>query len=183
MHDITHPPLTLPTAVEGLLIGVTGMDFESVRRGWLLLKHVVWSAQELLPSSQEAEIFNLHGHCHGLAFHDLYPPTRVCLTKGCPNQRDCNNVATLSDPVKYQAVRFTLGFGALPVHSTSTYCRQCHRRYHHNYVVHKDSDSRIYYGGVPDTVQAASHFFIDSQVLEVFANAKVFGWCVMNQIF
>jgi len=61
----------------------------------------------------------------------------------------------LSDPVKYQAVRFTHGFGVLPVHSTSTYCvvritshrtyttntnPDCHRRYHHNYVVHKDSD-------------------------------------------
>jgi len=52
-----------------------------------------------------------------------YPPTCVCLTQACPNQQDCNSAAMLSDPVKYQAVRFTHGFGVLPV-THSTYCRR-----------------------------------------------------------
>ncbi|KIJ57565.1 hypothetical protein HYDPIDRAFT_104097, partial [Hydnomerulius pinastri MD-312] len=87
-----------------------------------------------------------------------------------------NSIATLSDPVRHPAVRFTLSHGVLPMHSTSTYCRECHRRYHHNYIVHNGSNSRMYYNGVPAIVQAATHFFIDSQVLELFASAKVFGW-------
>ncbi|KIJ58235.1 hypothetical protein HYDPIDRAFT_103060 [Hydnomerulius pinastri MD-312] len=155
MHDITHPPLTLPTSVEAVLVSTTGMDLDSVRYGWLLLKRLIWSSQGLSPSSEEVEMFNLHGLRHGVGKF---------------------NIATLSDPVKYQAARFTLGFRVLPVHSTSTYCCHCHRCYHYNYMVHKDSDSHIYYSGVPDIVQAAAHFFIDSQVLEIFANAKVFGW-------
>ncbi|KAF7354501.1 hypothetical protein MVEN_01139400 [Mycena venus] len=52
----------------------------------------------------------------------------------------------------------------------------CHRRYHHNYYVHKESSLRTYYGGVPDVVQVAQHFFIESALLELFSNCMAFGW-------
>ncbi|KAH7927102.1 hypothetical protein BV22DRAFT_1103930 [Leucogyrophana mollusca] len=87
-----------------------------------------------------------------------------------------DHVSTLTDPVTHKATLFTLRDGAIPVHSTSTYCRKCHHRYHHNYRVHKSSSERLYYGGVPRVIQAAQHFFLESSLLELFAVAKVFGW-------
>jgi len=42
------------------------MDLASVRKGWSLLKHLIWSSQEFLPSSEEVELFNLHGLRYGL---------------------------------------------------------------------------------------------------------------------
>ncbi|KIK92801.1 hypothetical protein PAXRUDRAFT_146529, partial [Paxillus rubicundulus Ve08.2h10] len=165
MHNIIHPPLTLPTAVEALLIGVTGMDFESVRRGWSFLKHIIWSAQELLPSSQGVETFNLHGHHHGLGKSALFF-IAWCYVLALGHSLSTQPLPTvaISAPAQY-----------IPSTNTASECHQC---YHHNYVVHKDSDSHIYYSGVPNTIQAASHFFIDSQVLEVFTNSKVFGWSI-----
>jgi regulation of enolase protein 1 (concanavalin A-like superfamily) len=35
---------------------------------------------------------------------------------------------------------------------------------------------RVYYGGVPQFIQVAQHFFMESALLEFFATAKVFGW-------
>ena len=103
-------------------------------------------------------------------------------------------MAILTDPATYQATRFTLDYGALPIFATSMYCRsvyslllslsvinffeECFRQYHHNYSVHKNTETRAYYPGVPCTIQAATHFFIDTPLLELFANAKVFGWQV-----
>jgi hypothetical protein len=52
----------------------------------------------------------------------------------------------------------------------------CHHRYYHNYRVHKASSQRTYYGGVPEILQVAQHFFFESALLELFATAMVFGW-------
>lgn len=100
---------------------------------------------------------------------------------------------TLTEPVTHKASLFTLSEGSLPVFTTSLYCRGtssryilsvrllhassgCHRRYYHNFDVHKQSSTRRYYEGVPGVLQAAQHFFIESDLLEFFANGKVFGW-------
>jgi hypothetical protein len=57
----------------------------------------------------------------------------------------------------------------------------CSRRYYHEYAVYRlsptsDDYLRVYYPGVPEFVQVAEHFFIETQVLEFFANGMVFGW-------
>ncbi|KAG6914131.1 hypothetical protein DXG01_002276 [Tephrocybe rancida] len=52
----------------------------------------------------------------------------------------------------------------------------CNRRYHHNYSVHNKTSTRLYYGGVPDVIQAAQHFFMESSVLELIANGMAFAW-------
>lgn len=56
----------------------------------------------------------------------------------------------------------------------------CNRRYYHNYSVYKGLSSRTYYVGVPDVIQVAQHFFIESAVLEFFVNGMVFGWYVQH---
>ncbi|KAJ7104805.1 hypothetical protein C8R44DRAFT_639637, partial [Mycena epipterygia] len=81
----------------------------------------------------------------------------------------------LVEPLTYNATLLTLRHGALPIYTTSLYCRSCNRRYHHNYYVHKQTSLRTYYGGVPDVVQVAQFFFIESALLEFFANNMVFG--------
>ncbi|KAJ6580125.1 hypothetical protein DFH09DRAFT_855229, partial [Mycena vulgaris] len=80
----------------------------------------------------------------------------------------------LTDPLTHNATLFTLKHGALPIYTTSLYCRACNRRYYHNYHVHKQSSLQTYHGGVPETVQVAQHFFIESALLELFANNMVF---------
>jgi len=57
----------------------------------------------------------------------------------------------------------------------------CHHRYHpsHNYSVHKSSSRRTYYAGIPDIIQAVQHFVLESALIELFTNSKVFGWCVL----
>jgi len=102
----------------------------------------------------------------------------------------------LTEPLSHKATLFTMHNGALPIHTTSLYCHgvytsehsldhfdsitcpACHSRYHHYYRVHAQSSSRTYYGGVPDVIQVAKHYFIESAVLELFVNCRVFGWCV-----
>lgn len=119
---------------------------------------------------------------------------RVCQIFGCEHYRESDDIATLAEPVTHKATLFTLHNGALPVFTTSTYCRGknyflqsfsgrrhitgCNRRYYHNYFVHKQGNTRTYYAGVPQYLQVAQHFFIESSVLELFTTGKVFGWYV-----
>ncbi|KIJ07033.1 hypothetical protein PAXINDRAFT_121288 [Paxillus involutus ATCC 200175] len=176
MQDVCHPPASLPPAVSQLLAGVLALDVNMIQNCWTTLRSTVWHHDEVTLSAIDVKCYNAHGRSHGIAYGDLYPPTRVCLSPDCPNFRSNNDVSTLSDPVTHKATRFTLRAGVLPIHTTSTYCRKCLRRYHHNYIVQKSSSSRTYYCGVLDVIQVATHFFIDTAVLELFANAKVFGW-------
>ncbi|KAK7012469.1 hypothetical protein R3P38DRAFT_2790720 [Favolaschia claudopus] len=76
---------------------------------------------------------------------------------------------TLKEPLSHKATMHTLRNGALPVYS-------CHRRYYPNYHVRKSTSLRTYYGGVPRSIQVAQHFYIESPLLELFANGMVFGW-------
>ncbi|KAH6901186.1 hypothetical protein BKA70DRAFT_1114809, partial [Coprinopsis sp. MPI-PUGE-AT-0042] len=109
-------------------------------------------------------------------FMHLYPPVRSCMTDGCSGACSDPNILTLTEPRSHPATLFTLNHGALPIYTTSLYCRGCLRRYHHNYVLHNRSESRTFYPGVPEVIQVAQHFFFEARLLEFFANGKVFGW-------
>ncbi|KAF8175031.1 hypothetical protein K438DRAFT_1608874 [Mycena galopus ATCC 62051] len=109
-------------------------------------------------------------------FVTFYPPVRVCTKPDCANHRDTSDIMTLTDPLTHKATLYTVKNGALPVYSSSFYCRKCNRRYYHNYYTHKESSLRTYYGGVPNVIHVAQHFFIESALLELFANGMVFGW-------
>ncbi len=54
--------------------------------------------------------------------------------------------------------------------------KECQTRYHIDYNIQKSQ--RTYYGGVPDVIQVAQHFFIESSLLELFVAGQVFGWFV-----
>ncbi|KIK72201.1 hypothetical protein PAXRUDRAFT_181164 [Paxillus rubicundulus Ve08.2h10] len=169
MRDTTHPPSNLPPHVEAMLVSALKQDLLFIRAyiewPWVVVQH-----RYVLPFGGSSALMAL------VAFGDLCPPTQVCLTTGCPNHCSCSNVTTLSNPVTYKAVWYSLQYSVVPIHVTSTYCCRCLHQYHHNYVVRKVDDAHVYYGGVPEVIQVATHFFIDNQVLEMFATAKVFGW-------
>lgn len=99
----------------------------------------------------------------------------------------------LKEPVSHKAALFTLREGVLPIYVTSLYCRgtliiiyclymplrvilACNESYHHNFSVPKGSQIRTYYTGVPDVIQVATHYFMDSPLLEFIAVSKNFGW-------
>ncbi|KIJ11061.1 hypothetical protein PAXINDRAFT_164184 [Paxillus involutus ATCC 200175] len=130
-------------------IRLTSLVHSNIWACWTALRLTIWSYEEFTPSMKEIEMLNDHG---------------------------CNNAATLSDLVMYKVVWYSLQYGVLPIHVTSTYCYSCFHQCHHNYVVRKDNNACMYYGDVPKVIQVAMHFFIDNQVLEMFATAKVFGW-------
>ncbi|KAG2139346.1 hypothetical protein DEU56DRAFT_871163 [Suillus clintonianus] len=176
MTDICHPPTHPPEVVILLLAGTLGQDRPTILACWVVLRQVIWTHGTVLPTDKEIEAFNRHGLMRGIGYHDLYPPTRVCQSPECTNYRDGDEVATLTDVNKFRASLFTLRDGSLPVHSVSTYCRQCHTRYYHNYRIHNADSTRMYYAGVPSVIQAARHFYIEAALLELFAATKVFGW-------
>ncbi|KIK92939.1 hypothetical protein PAXRUDRAFT_146190 [Paxillus rubicundulus Ve08.2h10] len=118
MQDMTHPPLNLPPHVEAMLMSALRQDLLFIRACWSALSSTIWSFKVFTPSLEEIEMLNGHGLLCGIAFGDLYPPTRVCLMTGCPNHHSCSNVATLSDPVTYKAVWYSLQYSVLPVHVT-----------------------------------------------------------------
>ncbi|KAF4577396.1 hypothetical protein EYR40_000009 [Pleurotus pulmonarius] len=52
----------------------------------------------------------------------------------------------------------------------------CNTRYYHNYCVNKSESTRTYYGGLPDILQVAEHFFLESALMELLIAGQVFGW-------
>ncbi|KAG2746555.1 hypothetical protein P692DRAFT_201877121 [Suillus brevipes Sb2] len=151
MTDIRHPPIHPPEVVVSLLAGALGQDPPTILACWVAFRQIIWTHGAVLPTDQEIEAFNRHGLVRGI-------------------------VATLTDVNTFRASLFTLRDGSLPVHSVSTYCRQCHARYYPNYWTNNTDSTRIYYAGVPSVIQAARHFYIEAALLELFAATKVFGW-------
>ncbi|KAI6113982.1 hypothetical protein F5141DRAFT_1187666 [Pisolithus sp. B1] len=148
--DICYPPGDLPGSVERLLAGVLGAGVDVIQSYWVLLCHVVWQAEVVVPSASDIKQFNRYGEAEKIG------KSVIMILQG-----------VLTEPVTYQATWFTTSICFPP---------ECFCRYHHNFSVHKNTNVRTYYCGVPSTIQVATHFFIDTPLLELFANAKVSGW-------
>ncbi|KAJ7106902.1 hypothetical protein C8R44DRAFT_637688, partial [Mycena epipterygia] len=146
------PPPVLPLAVlQTIAASLMVSDTQLVQTCWAAFKEVLWDHPAVSPTEDEIILYNAAALSHS-----------TC--------RRCH------DPLHHKATLFTVQNGALPVYSSSLYCRKCNRRYYHNYFVHKQSSLRTYYGGVPNVIQVAQHFFIESALLELFGNGMVFGW-------
>ncbi|KAJ7168385.1 hypothetical protein C8R43DRAFT_822857, partial [Mycena crocata] len=172
-----RPPPVLPPAVLQTLATSLGLpETHLIQTCWAAFKEVLWDHPAISASDEEITRYNNAALGNGTSFRHLYPPVRVCINSECTNHRDSDEIKTLTDPITHKATLFTVQHGALPIYTSSLYCRKCNRRYHHNYYVHKQSSLRTYYGGVPNIVQVATHFFIESALLELFANGMVFGW-------
>ncbi|KAJ6494189.1 hypothetical protein C8R45DRAFT_927415 [Mycena sanguinolenta] len=148
-------PTFLPPRILCVLASALGeKDTRLVEICWSAFRELVWSQPRVAPTEDEILAFN-----DAALSHQTY-----------------KNKLTLGEPLVHSGTLFTLKYGALPIYTTSLYYRGCHRRYYHNYYAHKQDSLRTYYGGVPAIVQVAQHFFIESALLELFANNMVFGW-------
>ncbi|KAK7683616.1 hypothetical protein QCA50_013454 [Cerrena zonata] len=179
--DISHPPSTIPFQMEHMLACAMNVDILLIADLWIVFKDVLWmmSMGDMLhrPAQQkDIQLFNQFALHEKLAYRAFYPPVRVCQNPQCIHFRLNNNIQTLTEPVTHQATLFTLAEGVLPVYTTSLYCHVCHIRYHHNYYVNAESNTRTYYSSIPSALQVAKHFFIEVSLLELFTICKVFGW-------
>ncbi|EDR00638.1 uncharacterized protein LACBIDRAFT_333942 [Laccaria bicolor S238N-H82] len=157
MQDKRAPPTTLPPKIVKVFMGAMDQeDSSAIEALWSTFRYSIWGVLSAIEAKEE----------------DITIYNKFSLTLGTLD----SDILTLGEPVTHQATLFTLTSGALPIYTTSLYCRKCKRRYHHNYIVHNSSNTRTYYGDVPDVIQVAQHFFIESSLLEFFANTKVFGW-------
>ncbi|KAJ7164484.1 hypothetical protein C8R46DRAFT_901653 [Mycena filopes] len=189
-----RPPPVLPLPIlRTLAASLEVTETRLIQTCWAAFKEILWEHPDVSPTDGEILTYNnaalvngsckrppnsFNGNVHrkSIAFRHIYPPVRVCLEPNCSNHRETDDIMTLTEPMTHKATLYTAKNGALPVYSSSLYCRQCHRRYYHNYYVHKSSSLRTYYGGVPNVIQVAQHFFVESTLLELFANGMVFGW-------
>ncbi|KAJ7672974.1 hypothetical protein DFH06DRAFT_979239 [Mycena polygramma] len=172
-----RPPPVLPPAVLETIAAALGVsDTRLVQTCWAAFKDIVWDHPNLSASEDEILAYNNAALSRGTSFRHIFPPVRTCIDPRCTNHNDSDDVMTLTDPLDHKATLFTVKNGALPIYTSSLYCRKCNRRYYHNYYVHKQSSLRTYYGHVPNVIQVAQHFFIESALLELFSNGMVFGW-------
>ncbi|KAJ7692857.1 hypothetical protein B0H17DRAFT_1132835 [Mycena rosella] len=131
---------------------------------WAAFKDILWDHPMITPTDEEIITYNNAALGNGTAYRHIYPPVRVCSNPECTNHRNINDIMTLTDPLTHKATLYMLQSGVLPVYMSSFYCRSCNRRYYHNYYVHKQSLLRTYYGGVPNVIQVAQHFFTETRV-------------------
>ncbi|KAG1817379.1 hypothetical protein EV424DRAFT_1540471 [Suillus variegatus] len=104
MTDIRHPPIHPPEVVVSLLAGALSQDPPTILACWVAFHQVIWTHGAVLPTDQEIEVFNRHGLVRGIGYHNLYPPTSVCQRPECVNYRDGDEVATLTDSIRYQHI-------------------------------------------------------------------------------
>ncbi|PPQ87552.1 hypothetical protein CVT26_010631, partial [Gymnopilus dilepis] len=175
--DVSLPPKHPPPSSLRLFASLFQVTPATISSLWNLLRFEVWSSPKASTAASEAEVKAYNkvaldlGTCEFLShsFRSLfdilrpslltsYPPTRVCMSKDCTAHRASDTTRTLTDPRTHKARLFTLREGALPIYTTSLYCRACHRRYHRSYSV--------------QNVNISQHCFISSDLLEFSAVSK-----------
>ncbi|KAF5345361.1 hypothetical protein D9758_008449 [Tetrapyrgos nigripes] len=176
-RTVSSPPDSLSSRVVKIISACLDASEDVVNELWNALKVVVWQHGPIAASEEEIRLFNVHALQWDTSYRHLYPPVHTCQVSTCRHhilnsEREFN----LCEPSTYKATLFTLKDGVLPIYTTSLYCRGCYSRYYPNYRVHKGSSTRTYYGSVPEVLQVSRDFFIESAVLELFCNQKVFGW-------
>ncbi|KAJ7343948.1 hypothetical protein DFH08DRAFT_937707 [Mycena albidolilacea] len=153
-EDRRHPPDILqPAILELLAASISATNLALVHICWIAFKEAIGNHPEIVPIESELTQYNNAALCRGTSFGHLLAPVRVCQDSYCPNYRDSGDIMTLKEPMSHKATLHTLGNGSFPVYTTSLYCR-----------------------GVPHHIQVAQHFFVESPLLELFANGMVFGW-------
>ncbi|KDQ11488.1 hypothetical protein BOTBODRAFT_35366 [Botryobasidium botryosum FD-172 SS1] len=170
--SVLEKPPSLPTSVIGFLSKVLDIDTVEVEILWDILGDFAWSfAIPYQASKQDIEAFMEHGLERQLGYRDVYPPYRACAVTNCPMYG-----ARLTDHFKHKATLFTSSEGALPIFTHSLRCRGCRTSYYHNYRVDSATSTRVYYGGVPDVIQVAMHYYIESSLLESFTTYMFLAW-------
>ncbi|KAI1785056.1 hypothetical protein LXA43DRAFT_1100746 [Ganoderma leucocontextum] len=182
---VETPPLALPINLHNFLVAALAIQDQDCRLLWTLLRRYIWTTLSHASEIEDRngfliDLFLRHGGPYGIRVYNLRPPVRTCLDPDCvyevPMEPGVFRARELGHPDSHDATLFTRQFGALPVRTTSLYCRYCKTRYHANYYVHERASVRTYYGDVPRQLQIATHYFIEADLCELFTNMMAFSW-------
>ncbi|KAJ7122671.1 hypothetical protein C8R43DRAFT_899755 [Mycena crocata] len=123
--DRTECLVSLPPRILRVLATALGeKDTHLVQICWAAFRGLVWTQSPVTPTDEEILGYNDAALPHQTFFHHLYPLVRSCHHAYCPNHRTDKNILSLTDPLTYNATLFTLRHGALPVLTSSLYCRR-----------------------------------------------------------
>ncbi|KAJ8693235.1 hypothetical protein PTI98_010474 [Pleurotus ostreatus] len=172
-HANNLAPVLLPHIILETLSSAMEWSEGLVAAVWDALRDEIWVGESAPASSAEIYEYNRFALEKGTSYRHLFPPTKVCLSPQCSSHTKGVKRA-LVEPRSYKASLFTVRDGPLPIYVTTLYCRKCQTHYHTDYHIHKSQ--RTYYGGIPDIIQVAQHFFIENALLELFVAGQVFGW-------
>ncbi|KAG2007045.1 cytochrome P450 [Coprinopsis cinerea AmutBmut pab1-1] len=175
--NLDEPPLELSRKLISLFAHLLGVDEICVIECWKVFREEAWrEASGIEPDLAFIAEYNKAALPLDMAYHMVYPPVRACLDPTCQQYSRDQSEKTLSDPTLVKGSLFTAHSGAFPIVSTSLYCRCCRRRYYSNYFVDRKDETRQYYRGVPDIIQVSMHYFLESELLEIFATSHTFAW-------
>ncbi|KAF7342791.1 hypothetical protein MSAN_01994700 [Mycena sanguinolenta] len=186
-------PVALPPRILRVLASALGeKDTRLVEICWAAFRGLVWSQPCVAPTEDEILAFNDAALPHQTSFRHLYPPVRSCQNSDCQNYCTDENKLTLGEPLTYNGTLFTLKYGALPIHTTSFYCRRKSFSLHictapiceqfaiavTTIIITFTSKDRCGHITVvfPMLYKLRNTFFVESSLLELFANNMVFGW-------
>ncbi|KAJ7457135.1 hypothetical protein B0H11DRAFT_1738737 [Mycena galericulata] len=183
------PPDTLPVNIHNFLKICLNLADDVAKLAWEKLRVTAWShylsaVEELAARTKYMVLFLQHGLSRDIGIFSLEPLTRTCIDAGCAQQlRSDPSVLRdreLSEPITVKITVYTKEFGSVPGFATSRYCRHCHTRYHPNYFVHSNVSLRTYYREGLQFLQVSGHFYVDTDLCELFSMMMVTSWCVAN---
>ncbi|TFY52205.1 hypothetical protein EVJ58_g10145 [Rhodofomes roseus] len=181
------PPSSLPINIHNFLMAALGLTDEIIKLMWDAVREVAWRLHEGMKASEvehrmEAliHLFLEYGLPHDVVFFSFRPPFQTCRQPLCGQfygmDGDRLRERSLVEPLSHPVTVFTRNLGPIPGRTTSLYCRQCRTRYHPNFFVHDEATKRTYYAEPPSYILLAQHFYIASDVCEMFVNMMTVAW-------
>ncbi|KDQ07661.1 hypothetical protein BOTBODRAFT_48668 [Botryobasidium botryosum FD-172 SS1] len=184
----TCPP-ALPLSCHRFLQQALGKDTHLIDHLWAIFGPILWDeAIQLeqtdtvenrrheidyndLRKDKDIELFQAHGIHEGIevGYREFYPPKNMCIHPACSRTVSVPAPLLSWKPLWYEATLFTFGAGPVKIWSNSVACGACHSRYSHNYYVHSKGTQRRYYDSfVPEIIEVAKHFYVETKLLAQF---------------
>lgn len=136
--DPANTPIELAPVFYHFLADACSLEYDEAKVLWKALGRHIWPYCDAILKCPDLSIFKQHGHLRGFSMFffatlkffgaklcfpsagkSLYPPTNVCTNANCTRFM---GGLTLGKVEQRNAVLFTLGQGAIPIHSVHKYC-------------------------------------------------------------
>ncbi|KAJ6463105.1 hypothetical protein DFH09DRAFT_1492323 [Mycena vulgaris] len=161
-------PTVLPPTVSSFISAAAEIPVPAISICWDLLKDEVWSLRDTELSTNEENLFKIHGWKLGITSSTLFPPTHHCQNPHCPRTNP------LKKAEARQVVVYTLGRGVAPAWAVHLYCADYNTNYHHNFSV--QAGMRAYYGDKPKFIQIGEHQFVERKLVGMWVSMMLLAW-------
>ncbi|EIW78347.1 hypothetical protein CONPUDRAFT_60293 [Coniophora puteana RWD-64-598 SS2] len=166
---VTSPPPILPLVHARWLSNTLGIRRLLIHSLWDVFKHQVW---QMLRVRERSHVMVSHiegkgGWKIGLAYINLYPPSRLCKNLNCAKKSELRQL------VPRRCVAFTIEDGVQFAKSITLTCDMCGWEYHPNYVV--CPALRRYYLSVPDFIEVDMHHYVETRLANLWTNAMLYS--------